>query len=146
MRRLIVYPKDKRWYRQKLVHRKGSSLWVLVVYQNALPAWVGIPAKLVTPEMNAHDVHDASEIVGENMQRISVATFGRRFNQEVRCPHPHLQRGEGMLDRLATRSAARKASMRFGRPSAETELKYPMSVPYHAHVEIRTLSMLSVSI
>ena len=114
--------------------------------QNALPAWVGIPAKLVTPEMNAHDVHDASEIVGENVQRISVATFGRRFNQEVRCPHPHLQRGEGMLDRLATRSAARKASMRFGRPSAETELKYPMSVPYHAHVEIRTLSMLSVSI
>jgi len=54
--------------------------------QNALPAWVGIPAKLVTPEMNAHDVHDASEIVGENVQRISVATFGRRFIRKCVVP------------------------------------------------------------
>ena len=96
--------------------------------------------------LDAHDVHYPSEIVSEHVECHLGGNLGQTLHHKVRRPHPHLQRGEGMLDRLATRSAARKASMRFGRPSAETELKYPMSVPYHAHVEIRTLSMLSVSI
>src|SRR5262249_26637615 len=52
--------------------------------------------------LNAHDVHDAGEIVGEYVQRHLGGDLGQTLHQEVRRPHPHLQRGEGMFGRLAT--------------------------------------------
>src|SRR5262245_22657936 len=45
--------------------------------------------------LNAHDVHDAGEIVGEYVQRHLGGDLGQTLHQEVRRPHPHLQRGKG---------------------------------------------------
>jgi hypothetical protein len=48
------------------------------------------------------DVHHASEVVGEHVQRHLSRHFGQRLHQKVRRPHPHLQRAKRMLDCLAT--------------------------------------------
>src|ERR1700751_3192588 len=48
------------------------------------------------------DVHHAREVVGEHVQRHLSRHFGQRLHQKMRRPHPHLQRAERMLDRLAT--------------------------------------------
>jgi hypothetical protein len=45
------------------------------------------------------DIHDARQIVGEHAE---VARDLRQcLHQEVRSTHPHLERAEGMLNRLA---------------------------------------------
>src|SRR6201987_755428 len=51
---------------------------------------------------DAADVHHAREVVGEQVQRHLSRHFGQRLHQKMRRPHPHLQRAERMLDRLAT--------------------------------------------
>ena len=51
--------------------------------------------------LDAHDVHGAGEIVGEHVQRHLGGDAWQRLHQEVRCPHPRLDRAEGVLDRLA---------------------------------------------
>jgi hypothetical protein len=52
--------------------------------------------------LNTDDVHDAREIVGEHVQ-CHLGRYPRQaLHKEVRCAHPHLQRREGVLDRLAT--------------------------------------------
>jgi hypothetical protein len=52
--------------------------------------------------LNADEIHDAREILGEHVQGHLGGDLRQALHQEVSCPHPHLQRGEGMLDRLAT--------------------------------------------
>jgi len=47
------------------------------------------------------DVHDAREIVGEYAERHLGGNLWQRLHQEVRRAHVRLDRGEGMLDRLA---------------------------------------------
>ena len=42
------------------------------------------------------------EIVGQDVQRHLGGDLGETLNQEVRCPHPHLQSAEGMFDDLPT--------------------------------------------
>ena len=49
----------------------------------------------------SHDVHDAGEIVGEDVQRHLARDTRQRLHQEVRRPHAGLDRREGVLDRLA---------------------------------------------
>src|SRR5207342_3761618 len=51
--------------------------------------------------LDAHDVHDAREVVGEYVQRHLGGNPWQCLHQEVGCAHPGLDRAEGMLDRLA---------------------------------------------
>src|SRR6516162_2022982 len=48
-----------------------------------------------------HDVDDAREIVGEDMERHLGGHAWQSLHQEVGCSHPRLERPERMLDRLA---------------------------------------------
>jgi len=52
--------------------------------------------------LDAHDVHNAGEIVSQYVQRHLSGNPGQRLHQEVRGSHPGLNRAEGMLDRLAS--------------------------------------------
>src|SRR5271155_1557288 len=52
--------------------------------------------------LDAHDVHDAGEIVGQDVQRHLRGNPRQCLHQEVRRSHPGLDRAEGMLDRLAS--------------------------------------------
>ena len=52
--------------------------------------------------MNAHDVHHSGEIVGEYVQRHFGGDLRQTLHQEVRRPHPHLERAKGMFGGLAT--------------------------------------------
>src|SRR5260370_1403050 len=47
------------------------------------------------------DIHDARQIVGEHAERHLARNLRQRLHQEVRRAHPHLERAEGMLNRLA---------------------------------------------
>src|SRR5262249_19021151 len=49
-----------------------------------------------------NDIHDAREIVGEHVQGHFGRNLGQSLHQKVGCSHPHLDRAEWMLDRLAT--------------------------------------------
>src|SRR3974377_534307 len=51
--------------------------------------------------LDTDDVHDAREIVSQYMQGHLGGHARQRFHQEVRRTHPHLERAEGMLGRLA---------------------------------------------
>jgi Transposase DDE domain len=46
-------------------------------------------------------VHHARQIVGEHAERHLARDLRQRLHQEVRRAHPHLERAEGMLNRLA---------------------------------------------
>jgi hypothetical protein len=46
-------------------------------------------------------IHDARQIVGEHTERHLARDLRQRLHQEVRRAHPHLERAEGMLNRLA---------------------------------------------
>src|SRR5215475_7251558 len=48
-----------------------------------------------------HDVDDAGEIVGEDVERHFSGHAWQPLHQEVGCSHPRLERPERMLDRLA---------------------------------------------
>src|ERR1700730_6649356 len=50
--------------------------------------------------LHADDVHDPREIVDEHMQGHLGSDLGQALHQKVTCPHAHLERAEGMLDRL----------------------------------------------
>ena len=50
---------------------------------------------------DTEDVHHAREVVGEHVQRHLGRYARQRLHQKVRRPHPHLQRGERMLDGFA---------------------------------------------
>src|SRR6202790_419106 len=47
------------------------------------------------------DIHDARQIVGEYAERHLARDLRQRLHQKVRRAHPHLERAEGMLNRLA---------------------------------------------
>ena len=47
------------------------------------------------------NVHDARQIVGEYAEGHLARDFRQRLHQEMRRAHPHLERAEGMLNRLA---------------------------------------------
>jgi hypothetical protein len=47
------------------------------------------------------DIHDARQIVGEHAERHLARDLWQRLHQEMRRAHPHLERAEGMLNRLA---------------------------------------------
>jgi len=49
---------------------------------------------------NAQDVHDAREVVGQNVQGHFSADPFQRLHQEVGGSHPGFDCAEGMLDRL----------------------------------------------
>src|SRR3954466_4992360 len=51
--------------------------------------------------LHADDVHHAGEIVGKHVQRHLGGDLRQPLHQEVRRTHPHLERAEGMLNRLA---------------------------------------------
>src|SRR3954453_6590633 len=51
--------------------------------------------------LHADDVHHAGEIVGKHVQRHLGGALRQPLHQEVRRAHPHLERAEGVLDRLA---------------------------------------------
>ncbi len=51
--------------------------------------------------MDAHDVHDAREVVGQHVQRHLGGNPWQCLHQEVCGSHPGFDRAEGMLDRLA---------------------------------------------
>ena len=51
--------------------------------------------------LDADDVHDARQIVGQHMQCHLGGDPRQRLHQEVGCAHPGLDRAEGMLNRLA---------------------------------------------
>ena len=51
--------------------------------------------------LDAHDVHHAGEIVGEDMQCHLGGNFWEAFHQEVGCTHSHLERGEGVFGGFA---------------------------------------------
>ena len=51
--------------------------------------------------LDAHDVHDAREVVGQYVQGHLGSDPGQRLHQEVGCAHPSLDRAEGVLDGLA---------------------------------------------
>jgi hypothetical protein len=48
------------------------------------------------------DVHHAREVVGEHVERHFSRYLRQRLHQKVRRTHPHLQRGERMLDGFAS--------------------------------------------
>src|ERR1700751_1993281 len=52
--------------------------------------------------LDAHDVYHARDVVGEYVQRHLGGDLWQTFHQEVRRPHPHLQRAKGMLGCLST--------------------------------------------
>src|SRR5579863_599515 len=52
--------------------------------------------------LNAHDIDDAGQIVGEDVQCHFGGDLRQALHQEVSCAHPHLQRAERMLHRLAS--------------------------------------------
>jgi len=52
--------------------------------------------------VQAHNVDDAREIIGQHVQGHFGADPFQRFHQEVGSAHPGLDRAEGVLDRLAT--------------------------------------------
>src|SRR5262252_5967633 len=52
--------------------------------------------------LNAEDVHNAREIIGQYVQGHLGGDPRQRLHQEVRCTHPHLERGEGVFSCLAT--------------------------------------------
>jgi len=56
----------------------------------AISGWM--PMMFITP----------GQIVGEHVQRHLGGDLGQTLHQEVRRPHPHLQRAKGMFGRLAT--------------------------------------------
>ena len=51
--------------------------------------------------LNADDIHYAREVVREHVQRHLGRHLWQRLHQKVRRSHPHLQRAEWVLDRLA---------------------------------------------
>src|SRR6266436_2368609 len=51
--------------------------------------------------LDAHDVHDAREVVGQYVQGHLGSNPGQRLHKEVGCAHPSLDRAEGVLDGLA---------------------------------------------
>ena len=51
--------------------------------------------------LDANDVHDAGEIVGEDVQGHLARDTRQRLHQEVHRAHARLDRREGVLDRLA---------------------------------------------
>ena len=51
--------------------------------------------------LHPDDVHDAREIVGEHVQGHLGRNLGQALHQKVGSSHPHLERAEGMLGRLA---------------------------------------------
>ena len=51
--------------------------------------------------LDADDVHDARQIVGEHGERHLGGDLRQRLHQEVRRAHARLHRAERMLDRLA---------------------------------------------
>ena len=51
--------------------------------------------------LHTNDAHDPREIVGEHVQCHLDGDLRRALHQKVRGAHPHLQRRERMLDRLA---------------------------------------------
>ena len=51
--------------------------------------------------LHANDVHDPREIVGEHVQCHLGRNLRQAVHQKVRRAHPHLERAEGMLNRLA---------------------------------------------
>src|SRR5262250_2259936 len=48
-----------------------------------------------------NDIHDAREIVGENVQGHLGRNLGQSLHQKVGCSHPHFERAERMLGGLA---------------------------------------------
>jgi hypothetical protein len=52
--------------------------------------------------LNAHDVHDAGEIIGEYVQCHLGGDLWQSLHQKVRGARPHLQCREGMLSCLAS--------------------------------------------
>ena len=54
----------------------------------------------IAERLDTHDVHDAGQIVGKNVQRHLGGDLWQRLHQEVGCSHPGLDRAEAMLDRL----------------------------------------------
>src|SRR5499427_5636038 len=53
-------------------------------------------------QLNAEDVHNAREIVGQYVQGHLGGDSRQRLHQKVRCTHPHLERGKGVFSCLAT--------------------------------------------
>jgi hypothetical protein len=47
------------------------------------------------------DIHGARQIVGKYAERHLARDLRQRLDQEVRRAHSHLERAEGMLNRLA---------------------------------------------
>jgi hypothetical protein len=52
-------------------------------------------------QFDTDDVHHAREVVGEHVQRHFGRDIGQPLHQKVRRTHPHLQRGERVLDGFA---------------------------------------------
>lgn len=50
-----------------------------------------------------HDIQDAREIVGEDVQRHLAGDVWQPLHQEVGCAHASLDRAEGVLNRLSPR-------------------------------------------
>ena len=50
--------------------------------------------------LDAHDVHDARQIVGQHVQCHLGGDLWQRLHQEVGCAHPGLDGAERMLNRL----------------------------------------------
>ena len=48
-----------------------------------------------------HDIHDARQIIGEDVERHLGGHAWQPLHQEVGCSHPRLERPERMVDRLA---------------------------------------------
>ena len=65
------------------------------------PFWIWLCAHRRHERLDAHDVHDACEIVGQDMQRHLGGNPWQRLHQEMGCALPGLDPAKGMLDRLA---------------------------------------------
>jgi hypothetical protein len=66
------------------------------------------PKVVLTAQTNAvaldlleNDIHDAREIIGEYVQGHLGRNLRQALRQKMRRAHPHLERAEGMLSRLA---------------------------------------------
>jgi predicted DNA-binding protein YlxM (UPF0122 family) len=55
----------------------------------------------------ADDIHDAREIIGEYVQGHFGRNLRQALHQKMRRAHPHLERAEGMLSRLAAQAQRR---------------------------------------
>src|SRR5689334_95391 len=64
-------------------------------------SYPGLPLDCCDQRSGPHDVDDAGEIVGKDVQRHFGGHAWQRLHQEVGCAHPRLERPERMLDRLA---------------------------------------------